>query len=94
VKKVWLDDCRDPKNFSRLDYVWVKTVQECIEAFKTGDVIYASLDHDLGFDLTPDGEDMTSCLTGYDFICWLEQNPEFWPTAGVAVHSSNPARSS
>lgn len=82
--KLWLDDVRDPKNFGCKDWHWAKTVEEAVSAFRTGTVTEASLDHDLG-QLSEEDE-----LTGYDVVCWLEANPEFWPPDGVKVHSSNP----
>lgn len=47
------------------------------------DVLY--LDHDLGDFSGPNGRERT----GYDVVCWLEQNPEFMPKKVVVV-SSNP----
>lgn len=29
--------------------------------------------------------------TGYDLLCWLEENPQYWPHKEPAVHSANPA---
>jgi inorganic pyrophosphatase len=72
---LWLDDVRDPENFiavrkwytdnDNLKWVWVKTVQEAIDALKTNQVAIASLDHDLGF-LSPDGKTML------DLESWIE----------------------
>jgi hypothetical protein len=45
---LWLDDVRKPwlHDDSRV-WVWAKTAQEAIDYLKTGEVTYASLDHDL-----------------------------------------------
>jgi hypothetical protein len=83
--ELWLDDCRDPTFFGHSGWFWVTTAAEAINVLSTGRVTIASFDHDLGF--LEDGEDEES---GYDVICWLESNPEFWPPEGVSVHSSNP----
>lgn len=29
--------------------------------------------------------------TGYDVVCFLEENPVLWPKDGVVVHSMNPS---
>jgi hypothetical protein len=29
--------------------------------------------------------------TGYDVVCFLEENPHLWPAEGVVVHSMNPS---
>lgn len=31
--------------------------------------------------------------TGYDVVCWLEANPQWWPIVKPEVHSSNPVGS-
>jgi hypothetical protein len=92
--KLWLDDIRNPMIWGRLGWVWVKTANEAIDLFKTGNVTEASLDHDLTPEQTAGGvrgeirED--GVKSGYDVVCWLEQNPHFWPRK-VVVHSMNPA---
>jgi hypothetical protein len=92
--KLWLDDIRDPMNFNAVGWVWVKTAEDAVNAFRTGEVTEASLDHDLtdeqmikgGFNgmIYEDGH-----KSGYDVVCWLETHPEFWPVNGVRVHSQN-----
>lgn len=82
--RLWLDDIRDPKDFGCAGWAWAKTAEEAIALLQISNVTIASFDHDLGY-LSEDEE-----LTGYDVICWLEANPEFWPPDGVNVHSSNP----
>jgi hypothetical protein len=32
----------------------------------------------------------THFKTGYDFVCWLEENPKYWPKFKPCVHSANP----
>jgi hypothetical protein len=92
---LWLDDIRDPKKFSKEEWVWAKTANEAIVNLMTGRVAKASLDHDLtqeqmvlgGYNARIHADGVKS---GYDVVCWLEQNPEYWPKDGVAVHSQNP----
>lgn len=79
--KLWLDDCRDPREYHDDNWVWAKTAEDTIDILKTGKVEQASLDHDLG---------LLDCGTGYDVILFLEANPEYWPVNGVIVHSRNP----
>jgi len=93
--KLWLDDLRDPTHYGYPDWTWVKTAEDAIAAFKTGQVERASLDHDLTV------EQMNSQIygmpladgqkSGYDVVLWLERNPQYWPPFGCAIHSSNPA---
>jgi hypothetical protein len=44
--KLWLDDVRNPEERGLVGFTWVKTV-EAIALLKTGQVVFASLDHDL-----------------------------------------------
>lgn len=67
---------------------WAKNYEEAIAALRTGQVTFASLDHDLSVDDMmgqPKGE-----KTGYDVVCWMEENG-VWPKEGVVVHSCNPS---
>lgn len=73
--KIWLDDMRPAPD----GWVWVRTVEEAIELMSSGEVVEASLDHDLG-----DGEQ-----EGYRLVLWMAEN-DTWPTGFVSVHSSNP----
>lgn len=85
---LWLDDIRDPALHGHIGWTWVKSGPEAIEAFQTGTVTRASLDHDLTVRATLgywEGE-----FTGYDLLLWIEQHPEFWPGGGVDIHSINP----
>lgn len=92
VNVLWLDDVRPPWKFGYTGATWVKTAAECIKELQTGNYDFASLDHDLAEEHYPwNCEDIESCKgTGYDVTCWLEDNPEFWPRLGTAVHSMNP----
>lgn len=97
---LWLDDIRDPathiESYLEEKWFWAKTAQAAIMALRSGNVIFASLDHDLtdeqmirgGYlgQIYEDGQ-----KSGYDVVLWLEQHPEFWPTNGVQVHTANPA---
>ena len=84
---MWLDDCRDPACFGRIGWYWVQTIEEAKALLLTGNVIEASLDHDLGIWATL-GE-WERELTGYDLLLWMEEN-NIWPVHGVHVHSANP----
>lgn len=84
--KLWLDDQRHPAACGALGFVWAKTLEEAIGYLETGEVTFASLDHDL----TPraslgywEGEP-----TGLDLCKWMQENNR-WPPDGVAVHSHN-----
>ena len=82
--KLWLDDIRDPLDYDAVGWCWVKTAEEAIDALKTGEVILASLYHDLG-NVIPGKKE----VSGYDVVCWMEEN-NCWPRDGVRVHSMNP----
>jgi len=45
--KLFLDDVRDPTAQGLVGWTWVKTYEEAIAALSTGQVVRASLDHDL-----------------------------------------------
>src|ERR1041385_6115403 len=87
-RKMWLDDIRDPVKFGCIGFNWVKTVDEAIELLKTGEVVFASLDHDLSIEATMGN--WKNERTGYDVVLWMEEN-NVWPEEGVKVHSLNPA---
>lgn len=87
--KLWLDDIRDPAMYGAPDFVWAKDYHEAVGYLKSGNVTFASLDHDLDiYSMTGYGE--PGELTGYDVICWMENNG-VWPEDGVVVHSMNPS---
>lgn len=94
--KLWLDDIRDPAEHAHIGWTWVKTAEDAVTAFRTGDVEKASLDHDLTPEQTIRGGELGIIYedgqrSGYDVVCWLEEHPQFWPKGGVVVHSRNPA---
>lgn len=76
MTRLWLDDLRPAPEGWR----WVKTIEEARVLLKTGEVIEASLDHDLG-----EGD----TLEGYDLLLWMVET-DIWPPGGIAVHSANP----
>ncbi|MCK9432542.1 MAG: hypothetical protein M0R00_06260 [Candidatus Omnitrophica bacterium] len=61
-----------------------KTFSGGIEALKSEswDIVY--LDHDLGFYIDGDSR------TGYDILCWLEQNLQYLPKE-IKIVSDNPS---
>ena len=87
--KLWLDDVRPPWRYGCIGYHWAKTYEEAIAALQTGTVTFASLDHDLS-EMAAIGQPAPGEKTGYDVLCWMEQN-NCWPVDGVRVHSLNPA---
>lgn len=74
---LYLDDERKPNP----GWIHVKTVEEAKKILidPTLRVVCWTLDHDLG-----EGQ------SGYDLLCWLEENPQYWPLKVPAVHSANP----
>jgi hypothetical protein len=85
--RLWLDDIREPWKHGFIACEWARTADEAIARLATGEITFASLDHDLTIDDTiggPKGE-----KTGYDVVCWMEEN-DVWPKDGVVVHSMNP----
>lgn len=84
--KLWLDDVRDPATYHCIGYTWVKTAVEAMELLLTGEVTFASLDHDLTIKATMG--DWEGELTGYEVVVWM-RNRNIWPRDGVAVHSLN-----
>lgn len=90
---LWLDDVREPWRYGYINATWAKTAQEAIDYLKTGKVEFASLDHDLADEHYPWNEVPEKDYkeqTGYSVVCWLEENPQFWPPKGTLVHSANP----
>lgn len=85
---MWLDDIREPWRFGCVGWRWAKSADEAIEVLRRGNVVEASLDHDLDIYATI-GEPPRE-RTGYDVVCWMEAN-DVWPRDGVRVHSMNPA---
>jgi hypothetical protein len=100
---LWLDDERKPPSFANcgLHWTWVMTADAAIEQLKTGNVEFASLDHDLCFehykivderqnDGTPYDTSEFKEKTGAHVINWMEEN-DVWPEAGVRIHTMNNA---
>jgi hypothetical protein len=82
MKKIWIDDLRDPKDFVEGDWIWVKSSAEAIktlEQFKNDGIVIGaiSFDHDLG------GDDTTRPV-----VLWMCEN-DFWPVSWK-IHSANP----
>jgi hypothetical protein len=101
---LWLDDERKPPSFSDsgVTWTWAKTGDEAIEVLKSGNVIFASLDHDLAdehykafLEAVESGKQLDSSSfkekTGYDVLCWLEEH-DVWPEEGVRIHTMNTSR--
>jgi hypothetical protein len=88
--KIWLDDIRPAPP----GWEWAKSYEQGVALFKANQIEAASLDHDLGYILHPDDDDMrvypaeALAPTGYDFAMFLMAE-NLWP-ASLAVHSSNP----
>lgn len=79
---IFLDDIRQaPDNYLR-----AYTAPSTIECLKYNEVDILSLDHDLG--------DTYGCGTGYDVVCWIENevatNKDYIPPKKIVVHSANP----
>jgi len=99
---LWLDDERRPPSPSQSerDWTWVKTAEEAIELLKSGEVAFASLDHDLAdihyiaffehVDGTPYRSDFKE-KTGMDVVNWMEEH-DGWPAEGVRIHTQNHVR--
>lgn len=83
--RIWLDDERDPKEFGRSEYLWIKTAEELIQYLDThgmAHILDLSLDHDLGI----------GRMTGYDAICWIETQVAngATPPRSINLHTQNP----
>ena len=98
---LWLDDERKPPSLSDscIPWTWAKTADEAIEYLKTGEVVFASLHHDLADEhyyenskAQQEGRplDTSACKekTGMSVIDWMEEQ-NVWPKEGVRVHTLN-----
>lgn len=74
--RLWVDDLREPPPGWDL----AKNVEEAKTLLAGGDVIEASLDHDLG-----EGHGSE----GYDLVLWMAEH-NVWPEEVLSVHSQNP----
>ena len=84
--RLWPDDVRDPLDDH---WTWVTTVADITELMKTGNVIEASLDHDLGED-----EEETQLPEGRTLVYWMAEN-DCCPAEQINLHSARarqPAR--
>lgn len=101
---LWLDDERTPPTHadSGVVWTWAKTYEAALEYLQTGNVVFASLDHDLAdehyqefFKSVQEGRqvDTSSCKekTGYDVLCWMEEH-DVWPEEGIRIHTMNTSR--
>lgn len=86
--RLWLDDVREPWKYGFIASEWAHTAQEAIAMLKTGEITFASLDHDLSLEATL-GQPAVGEESGYTVVCWMEENA-CWPSEGVVVHSLNP----
>ena len=64
-----------------------RTFEDGIKALKENKIDVLYLDHDLGFNHY--SNNYSDEKTGYDIMCWLEQNQQYLPTTIVCV-SANP----
>jgi hypothetical protein len=89
---LWLDDIRDPAKYGYIGARVCRTADEAIALLKTGEVTFASLDHDLAWEHYPrnDTGQPYKEKCGYDVVLWMEQN-RIWPKDGTVVHSMNPS---
>lgn len=98
---LWLDDVRNPPSFSDsgIPWTWAKTADEAIEYLKTGEVVFASLDHDLADEhyyenakSLQEGKPLNTSAckekTGMSVINWMDEQ-NVWPKQGIRVHTLN-----
>lgn len=88
MKKLWLDDIRDPAEWIGPDWkekgwVWAKDYDEAIAYLSHGHIIAASLDNDLG---------PWPMKEGRHVLLWMIEN-KIRPELGVMTHSANPVAS-
>lgn len=92
---LWLDDVRPAPQ----GYTWAKTAKEARDLLATGAVVEASLDHDLGGEITTitaSGiavagmiESLTPDENGTALVRWMVETGH-WPAKKPRVHSMNP----
>lgn len=95
--KLWVDDTRIPPE----GWIWAKNYDQAVDMWLP-EIVDASLDHDLGFEITDDMmvdwhqtnipmqigyNDLSK--TGYDLVLWIVDN-DAWPSNSLAIHSMNP----
>lgn len=78
---IWLDDERNPVDYGKADWTWIKTAEEAIRLLNIGIVENISLDHDLGTE-----------LTGYDVAAHIEKEAfnKNIPQLNWFIHTANP----
>ena len=74
-----IDDCRSPANYDATHTA--RTFNKGLEMIREGSWDVIIFDHDLG--------DEDPAHTGYDLMCYLEQNPEYIPK-DIWICTSNP----
>lgn len=82
---LWVDDLRNPEEFVKGDWHWVKNSADAFNALKTNNYEIVSLDNDLGEE-----------TEGKDIFNWIEQrlywkDIELSKLKKIYVHSSNVA---
>lgn len=93
--RLWLDDVRVPPVDRDGAWTWAKTADEAIAYLKTGQVVEASLDHDLAEDHYPWAPEQqkpgytSPAKTGLDVVRFILDNPQFAPSY-IHIHSMNP----
>lgn len=81
--RLWVDDERKhPVGWSR-----AFSTAEAREILSTGEVRFASIDHDLIFGLGTWDMDAYE-ENGYELIKWMARE-EIWPPLGIRLHSDN-----
>lgn len=85
--KLWIDDIRDPKKLGLLNWTWVKTYEEAIQALDSGQVAEVSIDHDLSVAATI-GQPAPDEKTGYSIVQYMAQK-QIWP-GRIYLHTMNP----
>lgn len=99
-QNLWLDDVRSAPTFIESGLVWTvaKTGDEAIKILRSGDVEFASLDHDLAqehYYANQHSLDFQSTAfkekTGWDVLAWMMTN-NVWPKNGVRIHTGNGVR--
>ncbi len=82
---LWVDDLRNPEEFVKGDWHWVKNSADAFKALQTNNYEIVSLDNDLGEE-----------TEGKDIFNWIEQrlywkDIELSKLKKIYVHSSNVA---
>jgi hypothetical protein len=85
---LWLDDYRRPPTS---EWTWAKDYNQAVTILNKGEVVFASLDHDLSDEhyQNQTGSNFKE-KTGYHVMLWMEEN-NVWPEQGVRVHTMNPS---